>query len=347
MIPNQRGYEMYYETKNRKGNKNESGVFVKHIPCSHCDSVDNMAVYRVIGSSPAKHNATCMGCWKYEPNPQGFLGMSKDRTGEAIGAPIKYTNESNYQVTSGSTSNMLPNKPFQSSVQQTQVSVLNNPEPVDVLSEFKTYPIRAIQDRGLTLETCERYGVRVSLSTIDGTTIRSHMYPYHKPESGELCGYNERIVEGKVFFGKGDRKQVGLFGSHIPKQGKTLYITEGEIDAMSLYQVLRYQTTIPDFHPSVVSLAHGAASAVRDITNDFDYVNSFEKVVIVFDSDEPGQAAVKDVCQLLAGKVHIAKLTEKDPNAMLMAGKITDLKWAVLTQAKPYMPDNIINYANA
>ncbi len=327
---------------NRKRGKLNAGEFVKHDPCPYCHSRDNLSVYRVVGSNPARHNATCTGCQRYEPNPAGFLGMSQDRT-EEIASRYPSTETTSPSMDSERIFMQVPTLQVQ---QPKAFLTASKPSLQDVLSEFLTYPIRAIKERGLTLATCERYGVRVSLSTTDGTTIRSHMYPYHK-EDGALCGYNERIVEGKIFFGKGDRKDVGLFGSWIPKQGKTLYITEGEIDAMSLYQVLRHNTTLHDFHPSVVSLAHGAGSAVRDITHDFDYVNSFEKVVLLFDQDEPGQKAVKEVCALLAGKVFIAKIPEKDPNAMLMAGKQDELKWAVLTQARAYMPDNILNLAGA
>jgi len=329
----------YNFNKNKKGKLD--GEFVKHTACPHCNSVDNLAVYRVVGSSPARHNATCWGCKRYEPNPPGFLGMDNNPA---------HTNAtySNPNLHSGSgSSHTMSIEPRAIQFNKSNLLPVDKLSNQDVLSEFKTFPIRAIPDRGLTLETCERYGVRVSLSPTDGVTIISHMYPYHTPVTDKLSGYNQRIVEGKIFFAKGDRKNVGLFGSHIPKQGKTLYITEGEIDAMSLYQVLRSLSNLPDYYPAVVSLAHGAASAVRDITNDYEYVDSFDKVVLVFDQDEAGQASVKDVCQLLAGKVSIAKLAEKDPNAMMMSGKSADLKWSVVAQAKPYMPDNIVNYANA
>jgi len=337
-----------------------SGKLVEHIRCTNCPSSDAMAVHEQSGTSPVKHNAWCWSCSTYEPNPPGFLGMSKDRRHEPknLGqgqedsmqshsslrnsAPPSYIGAGT--ILNSSKGNITPDDTSVTTSTQPTLTK-STPTNQDILSEFNTYPIRAIPDRGLSLRTCERYGVRVSLSPRDGTTILSHMYPYHK--KGILTGYNQRVVETKNFFAKGDRKGVGLFGSHLPKAGKTLYITEGELDAMSLYQVLWESSTLDDFNPSVVSLAHGAASAVRDITEDFEFVDSFEKIVLVFDQDEPGQAAIKDVCTLLAGKVFIAKLSEKDPNDMLLAGKANEMKWEVLKHAKPYMPDNILNYADA
>ena len=291
-----------------------------------------MAVYRKSGT-PVRHSAYCFSCKGYEANPPGYLGMSTTTATTENSRPTAIQTRGSSGILNKVQAYHAP------------AVTVAPPSQEDVLSEFKTYPIRKIVDRGLLLETCEHYGVRVSLSPTDGVSIITHMYPYFKEK--KLCGYNERVVEGKRFFGKGDRKNVQLFGSQLPKRGKTLYITEGEIDAMSLYQALRANSTLTDYHPSVVSLAHGASSAVRDITNDFEYVDSFEKIVLVFDQDDPGQAAVKDVCQLLGGKIFIAHLTEKDPNALLMAGKGEALKWAVLTGARAYMPDNIVNYADA
>jgi twinkle protein len=215
----------------------------------------------------------------------------------------------------------------------------------ETLEDYKTYPIRAIAHRGLTKETCEKYGVRVSLSPHDGETILAHKYPYYRKD--KLTGFKERIVEGKIIYSKGDCKDAQLFGSHCcPANGKTLFITEGELDCLSLYQVLKSLSNLPGWEPAVVSLSHGAASAARDLSNDFDYVNSFDKIVLVFDQDDAGQAAVDDACKILAGKVYIARLSEKDPNDMLLKGKAEEMKWEVLKHARQYMPDNIVNYAD-
>ena len=216
----------------------------------------------------------------------------------------------------------------------------------EILSEFKTYPCRALSDRGITKEVAEKYGVRVSLSPTDGESLLTHMYPYYK--KGKLSGYKERIIEDKRMFSKADCSDTQLFGSHAFKPGgKVLYITEGECDALALYQILTSLSTATGYYdPAVVSLAHGAASAAKDISLDMDFVDSFDKVVLAFDQDDPGQAAVEDACKLLAGKVYIASFSEKDANDMLEKGKSDEMKWAVLKHAKQYMPDNIINYAD-
>jgi twinkle protein len=171
------------------------------------------------------------------------------------------------------------------------------------------------------------------------------MYPYYK--GGKFTGYKQRVIESKQMFSKGDCKDAELFGSHVVKpNGKTLYITEGELDCVALYQILKELSGLPGWEPSVVSLSHGASSAAKDISTSMDFVDSFQKIVLCFDMDDAGQAAVDDACKLLAGKVYIAKYSEKDANEMLLKGKADELKWDVMKHAKMYMPDAIINYGD-
>jgi len=300
-----------------------SGKVVDAIPCTVCPSSDALRVYEKVDPKSGRtfYDATCFSCWHFEPNPPGYNG-AESMTDNVVQPRTGLT---------GST--RVPTHPTPRQTIE------------EVLEDFKTYPIRAIDHRGLTKETCEKYGVRVSLSPHDGETILSHKYPYYRKD--KLTGFKERVVEGKIIYSKGDCKDAQLFGSNThPQGGKTLYITEGELDCLSLYQVLKSLSGIPGWEPAVVSLSHGASSAARDLSNDFDYVNSFDKIVLVFDQDDAGQAAVDDACKILAGKVYIAKLSEKDPNDMLLKGKAEEMKWEVLKHARQYMPDNIVNYAD-
>jgi twinkle protein len=283
-------------------------------PCTNpaCGSSNAMNVYKKVNG---KIDASCFVCGHYEPNPPGWVDKE-------------------------SSSNVNLRSPTPS---MTPLSAKITNE--EVLEDFKTYPLRSLITRGLTKETCEKYGVRVSLSPTDGETVLSHMYPYYRND--KLTGYKERICATKTMFSKGDCKGASLFGTHCHKANqKWLFITEGECDAMALYQALHSLSDLVDWHPAVVSLAHGSASAAKDIATDLDYVNSFQKVVLVFDQDDAGQAAVEDACKLLSGKVYIATLSEKDPNDMLLKGKAEEMKWDVLKHCKKFMPDSIVNYGD-
>jgi len=211
-----------------------------------------------------------------------------------------------------------------------------------ILDECLSFPIRALHDRGITKETCEHFDVRVALSPTDGHTITHHYYP--RTKKNKLSSFKKRIVSTKDFRSVGDGQGVELFGQSVCKpNGKKLFITEGECDALALYQTLRLHSSM-DWNPAVVSLSNGSASASKDISENFDFVQTYDEIILCFDQDDPGQAAVDDVCPLLAGKVYIAKFSEKDANDMVLKGKSHELYWDVMKHARAYMPDNIINY---
>jgi twinkle protein len=211
------------------------------------------------------------------------------------------------------------------------------------VDEGLQHPIRSILDRALSYLTCEHYGVRVGVSSTDGETPIYHLYPIVK--NNQVVGWKQRFTEnGKDFISVGDTKNSPLFGSHlVPNKGKKIWITEGELDALSCYQVLKESSSLIDWNPPVVSLPHGAASASKCITENIDFLNKFDEIILVFDNDEPGRQARDSCLRTLAGKVYYLELPYKDPNEMLMAGKGEDLKWALLTKYKKYQPDGIVN----
>ncbi|MHA2067820.1 MAG: bifunctional DNA primase/helicase, partial [Candidatus Thorarchaeota archaeon] len=305
------------------------GQVVEERGCNNpkCGSSDALKVYLQEDSSV---NATCFSCKGFDIDPYNKL--------EIPAAIILPTGERVHKTASPS------DTPITRSIPTPSSSRLREPQDnQSVLDDCLTYPIRAIPDRKISRDTCEHYGVRVALSPTDGCTITSHFYP--RTRKGKLTAFKERIVETKRFFSKGDSKDVELFGQDVCKAGgKKLWITEGECDAMALYQTLVTHSTLDGWQPAVVSLSNGSASAAKDITLSFDFVDSFEEIILVFDQDEPGEAAVADVCQLLAGKVSIAKLAEKDANDMVLKNKESELYWDVMKHARAYMPDNIINY---
>jgi len=214
----------------------------------------------------------------------------------------------------------------------------NAPTFQDVLS----YPIRAIPERGLTQETCEHFGIRVAVSPTDGTTITDHFYPVYKKE--KLSGYKARRVSPKSFYAVGDCKESGLFGQPQLRGGKTLFVTEGEVDAASVWQVLRKYSSLPDYSPSVLSVPNGASGSTA-LANNAETLQSYERIVFLFDQDDAGQAGLKKACHLFPGRAYYVDLPMKDPNEMLLEGKGEDLKW-LLMKPKKYQPDNIINAAD-
>jgi twinkle protein len=184
--------------------------------------------------------------------------------------------------------------------------------------------------RGLTQETCKKYGYGIS----KGRQIA----PYYN-EQGRIVAQKVRGKE-KTFAWTGSPKDIGLFGQQLARNaGKMIVITEGEIDAMSVCQAMG--GTWP-----ALSVPNGAQGAANAIKAQLDFLNQYEKVVLCFDADEPGQEATEECVELFTpGKVAIANLgSYKDANEALLADPAT-LRQSIW-EAKVYRPDGVVNMAD-
>lgn len=155
---------------------------------------------------------------------------------------------------------------------------------------------------------------------------------------GELVAQKLRYP-GKKFLTRGDFSKVGLFGQQLwsNDNGKInrLVITEGEIDAMSVSQ-------LQDNKWPVVSIPTGAQGAKKALAAQLEWLNGFNEIVLMFDNDEAGQTAARDVVDLFPpGKVKVASLALKDANDMLVAGRGGEVVSAIWN-AKEVRPDGIV-----
>jgi len=150
-----------------------------------------------------------------------------------------------------------------------------------------------------------------------------------------------QVVAQKLRFQDKTFKCIGnpqyFYGQHMfPNGGRKLTITEGEIDCLTVSQV------VGDNKYPVVSLPSGAQNAKAMFKKHMDWLNSFEEIVLMFDMDKVGQEAVEACSHILPiGKVKVAKLPLKDPNEMLVQGRIKELVSA-FWDAKVWRPDDII-----
>ncbi len=211
------------------------------------------------------------------------------------------------------------------------------PQPKQMNSKIEQKgTIKAIPSRNISTQTCEKYDV----TQLKGETSDVHYYPYYD-ESGSLVGCKVRTVATKEFFIDGSLKNAGLFGQHLfPKGGKYVTIVEGELDALAAYQMTGSQWP-------VVSIKNGAEAALRDCKQAYEWLDSFETVVICFDADEPGKKAAKAVAELFGSKAKVFKHEKgyKDACDYLMqeSGKaFVNLWW----KAETYIPDGIIQAAD-
>jgi twinkle protein len=92
---------------------------------------------------------------------------------------------------------------------------------------------------------------------------------------------------------------------------------------------------------------NGTAGALKALKKSFNYLDSFEEIIFLFDQDTAGIEAANECSELFSyGKAKIATFELKDINDMLVAGRGEEVIKA-MWQAKPYKPDDILNAQDA
>ncbi len=209
-----------------------------------------------------------------------------------------------------------------------------SPSPVtSPLIKFVTP--KELPKRGITEETAKffNYGI----ADYNGTPVQVATY---EDQLGRQSAQHIRFKD-KRFIWVGDCKNVQLWGqsrwrNHGNYGNVFCVITEGEIDAMTISQV--QGNKFP-----VVSLPSGAPSANKYLAANLKWLNQFSRIVLCFDSDEPGEKAAEKAIEILpAGKAAICRLPRKDANEMLLADEAEELK-SLLWKATPVRPDSILN----
>lgn len=310
-----------------------SGKKLGKIACTKpCGSSDAMEEYE---QDDGTINAFCFSCGHYDPDSRGTNKQSDKIT--FMESSMKGSMEG-----SMGSSTTGPLSSF-----NTRDKTENNYDKV-MMSTILLLPTRDSPTRGLHQDTLQYFGVKTEISTIDGSTITSHFYPCYK--DGILTGWKQRKMP-KTFMTYGDTKGCEFFGQQQAKKSgsRKLFITEGEEDTMALYQALRSYAIGGKWEgltPAVVSLPHGAASAVRDISNNMDFIKKFETVTLVFDTDERGKEAAVNVCKLLP-TAQVAEIAGKDANEMVLSGEVAQLCKAVLFNAKKIRPASIVTVDDA
>ena len=199
-------------------------------------------------------------------------------------------------------------------------------------SDISGYSSYSLTSRGIAKEIVDYFNVKMS-TDVNGKPA-SHYYPYEK--GGQTVAYKERILP-KDFRVHGDIKGTELFGQSRCTGSRTLIITEGEIDCLSVAQA--FQSYKGRIFPCV-SLP--SASGTASVLLNRDWVNQFETVILMLDQDEAGSKATDVVAKMIkTGKVRVAKLPEKDPNETLLKHG-----WKAIMQsiwdAQPWSPAGIV-----
>lgn len=218
--------------------------------------------------------------------------------------------------------------------------VVKSKMPEVDLTEIEAIPMRGWKERGITRITSEKYGVRTEIAGRDEAVAR--YYPSYSDE--KLVGFKKRLIP-KTFTGIGSTKATNeFFGQSVFEAGqKYLVVTTGEEDAMAFAQALYSAKTDSngdkvEYWTPCISVTCGDGSIIKQFKANFEYINSFDKVILAFDNDESGQRYIEEAARILKPtKAYIAKFPTgfKDACDMLKAGKVSDLK-QVFWKAVPF-----------
>lgn len=228
----------------------------------------------------------------------------------------------------------------------------------------------AAKDRGIRKNVCEKFGIRSALSEKDGETIEAFYFPSYN-QKGKIVGFMKQDIT-KDKEERGHWKAIGsvnisnkMFGQDIAetinRKRNCLIITEGQWDAVSIYQSLVDNvkgTKYEGMEPFVVSIPLGTANAVESVLHNNLYVKSHDSLCVFFDDDYAtpaekakgvlkGHEAREAVAGALVGE-GLSLLTVspdfgfKDASDYLQKGKTNELAKLVQFNKRPFSAEKII-----
>jgi KaiC/GvpD/RAD55 family RecA-like ATPase len=175
--------------------------------------------------------------------------------------------------------------------------------------------------RGIKASTMEKFGVKT-----DGNN-QMYVYP-----SG---GVKTRFIAEKDFSAVG-LKMTELFGMNLfpANCSKKVVVVEGELDAMSAWQMLSAGSSYVN---AVVSLPSASPSG-KLWENCHDWLDSFDEIILSVDNDKAGDRVAETMFDLFPSKVMVMNHgIYKDANDFLQAGDQAAYKSAYWS-AKKYSP---------
>lgn len=208
--------------------------------------------------------------------------------------------------------------------------------PVMAGDLLKNGEYEAIPSRKLTKDTCKKYGIK---------TQKGSLIFELRNKDGQIVSQKIKHADGRRD-SKGKQGEAVLFGQHLfqPKEGQRnrIVVTEGELDAPSVYQTISGKSAWP-----VVSIIGGAANdddatkVVSEIKRNFQYLNSWDEIVFCFDNDTAGQKSAEAIVALFPGKAYVTKLTLNDPSDYLQANRSQDLYKEVWASPQ-WKPESVV-----
>ena len=208
--------------------------------------------------------------------------------------------------------------------------------PSQGMVPLKSGEHKAITNRGISERTARLYDY-----TVGEYRGEVAQFANYRDEHGLACCQHVRFGNKQfAWHARGKSQKIQLFGQHLGSDG-TLILTEGELDAMSIYEVLHKYRAKDKF--VVASIPDGAQSAKKSVSSQLAWVCGFNRVVIFMDTDEPGRKAAAQLAELIGPSAAVASgFAYKDANEAWMAEDYNSILEA-LNNAKRHRPDAIVH----
>lgn len=169
------------------------------------------------------------------------------------------------------------------------VAVEIKAEKIGEITDDNADLIEYMMSRGISHDTLINSGVKHS--------GKHNALSFLTYRDGKLIGCTYRKPGKKIYMEAGSEQRLWGVDTFQP-DNNTLYITEGHPDCLTLREMGIYNS---------VSVPNGASSH-EWVNRDWDWLQQFERIVLCYDNDEPGRAAILDV----KGRLDFANLYELD-----------------------------------
>lgn len=138
-------------------------------------------------------------------------------------------------------------------------------------------------------------------------------FPFLDPEGNRVM-LKWRSIDDKKTAPTSSNQRPVLFGwQAIPEKSRTAAITEGEIDAMSLWQYGYPALSVP--------FGGGGGEKQSWIEHEHENLARFDEIYLALDTDGPGQEATREIIRRLgAHRCRVVELPRKDANQCLVDG---------------------------
>ncbi len=240
--------------------------------------------------------------------------------------------------------------------------------PKETLKDVTSYPFVDIPSRGIRKETCERFGVR---GYVNKGNLEALYFPSVN-QKNKVVGYSKMDLtkdkSEKFHWSTLGSVNIAnkLFGQDVAesinRKKNVLIQTEGQIDAMSVFQSMKDQvkgTKFEGMEPFVTSIPMGTANSVEANLHNLDFVLKHDSFCLFYDDDYctpaekqkgimKGHEAREAVAGALVGSpislfVVTAPDEAKDASDMLQAGKSDELAKLVQFGKRAYSAEKIIH----